>query len=161
MMCRCSVHHDSVNYYPSLPAKKKHFLSLISLHSLTPGHFLTPHLSVGKRAIFSRLPSSRPGEKKMGTDEETFNVILVTQSPAQLQAIMAEYDKFSKKGLIKAIESETSGDYRHALLAIGEAQVTGRKATKVSRYENQITGREVTKVTRYEGRVLRIADHKG
>ena len=60
----------------------------------------------------------------MGTDEETFNVILVTQNPAQLQAIMAEYDKLSKKGLIKAIESETSGDYRQALLAIGESSVT-------------------------------------
>lgn len=60
----------------------------------------------------------KAGEKKMGTDEETFNVILVTQNPGQLQAIMAEYEKLSKKGLIKAIESETSGDYRQALLAI-------------------------------------------
>jgi len=60
----------------------------------------------------------KAGEKKMGTDEETFNVILATQSAAQIHAIMAEYDKISKKGFIKAIESETSGDYRHALLAI-------------------------------------------
>ncbi|XP_037074130.1 annexin-B12-like isoform X2 [Pollicipes pollicipes] len=60
----------------------------------------------------------KAGEKKLGTDEETFNVILVTQNPAQLQAIMAEYEKISKKGFIKAIESETSGDYRQALMAI-------------------------------------------
>ena len=67
----------------------------------------------------------------MGTDEETFNVILVTQNPAQLQAVMAEYEKLSKKGLIKAIESETSGDYRQALLAIGEMRGDGSRQGRI------------------------------
>ncbi|XP_037094271.1 annexin-B12-like [Pollicipes pollicipes] len=60
----------------------------------------------------------KAGEKKRGTDEETFTVIVATQSAAQLHAIMAEYEKLSKKSLLDAISSETSGDYRQALLAV-------------------------------------------
>jgi len=60
----------------------------------------------------------KAGEKKMGTDEETFTVIVATQCAAQLHAIMAEYEKLSKKGLIHAVESEMSGDYKQALLAV-------------------------------------------
>ena len=61
-----------------------------------------------------------PGEKKKGTDEETFTVIVATQSAAQLHAIMAEYENLSKKTLLDAVKSETSGDYRQALLAVCE-----------------------------------------
>ena len=85
-----------------------------------------PRSIADREVVNPALCCCTAGEKKLGTDEETFNVILVTQSPAQLQAIMAEYEKLSSKGLIKAIESETSGDYRQALLAIGK--VTGHTA---------------------------------
>ena len=47
-------------------------------------------------------------------------MIVATQSPAQLHAIMAEYENLSKKTLLDAVKSETSGDYRQALLAVCE-----------------------------------------
>ena len=48
-------------------------------------------------------------------------MIVATQSPAQLHAIMAEYESISKKSLLDAVKSETSGDYRQALLAVCES----------------------------------------
>ena len=47
-------------------------------------------------------------------------MIVATQSAAQLHAIMAEYENLSKKTLLDAVKSETSGDYRQALLAVCE-----------------------------------------
>ncbi|VDD79611.1 unnamed protein product [Mesocestoides corti] len=55
------------------------------------------------------------GEKKLGTDEETFINILCTRSAWQIQAINKAYEKISKKRLIEAIASETSGDFKRAL----------------------------------------------
>ncbi|VDL59602.1 unnamed protein product [Hymenolepis diminuta] len=55
------------------------------------------------------------GEKKLGTDEETFINILCTRGPWQLAAIAKAYEKISDKRLIEAIASETSGDFRRAL----------------------------------------------
>lgn len=55
------------------------------------------------------------GEKKLGTDEETFIQILCTRGPWQLAAISKAYEKISDKRLIEAITSETSGDFKRAL----------------------------------------------
>lgn len=55
------------------------------------------------------------GEKRLGTDEETFINILCTRGPWQLAAIAKAYEKISSKRLIEAIASETSGDFRKAL----------------------------------------------
>ncbi|XP_078489889.1 annexin A7-like isoform X2 [Ciona intestinalis] len=57
----------------------------------------------------------KAGEKKMGTDEATFNRILCTRSFGQLREIFRQYKKISKKDIIKAIESEFSGDIEMAL----------------------------------------------
>ncbi|XP_037093852.1 annexin-B12-like isoform X2 [Pollicipes pollicipes] len=77
----------------------------------------SPHADPAKAANQAQA-LYKAGEKKRGTDEETFTVIVATQSAAQLHAIMAEYEKLSKKSLLDAISSETSGDYRQALLAV-------------------------------------------
>ncbi|UJR35955.1 hypothetical protein I4U23_028696 [Adineta vaga] len=58
------------------------------------------------------------GEKKWGTDESKFVEIIADRSNAQLKAICDAYSHYSKKDIEKAIESETSGNLRRALLAI-------------------------------------------
>ncbi|KAL5968959.1 Annexin A8 [Taenia solium] len=47
------------------------------------------------------------GEKRLGTDEETFITILCTRSPWQLLGISRAYEKISKLRLVEAIASET------------------------------------------------------
>ncbi|VDM35752.1 unnamed protein product [Hydatigera taeniaeformis] len=56
------------------------------------------------------------GEKRLGTDEETFITILCTRSPWQLIGISKAYEKISKLRLVEAIASETKGYFRQALL---------------------------------------------
>ncbi|VDK36217.1 unnamed protein product [Taenia asiatica] len=56
------------------------------------------------------------GEKRLGTDEETFITILCTRSPWQLLGISRAYEKISKLRLVEAIASETRGYFRQALL---------------------------------------------
>lgn len=63
------------------------------------------------------------GEKKLGTDEETFINILCTRGPWQLAAIAKAYEKISEKRLIEAIASETSGDFKRALTTILMANI--------------------------------------
>lgn len=60
------------------------------------------------------------GEKKWGTDESKFVEIISTRSNSQLKATFDAYGNYSKKDIEAAIESETSGNLRRALLAIGK-----------------------------------------
>ncbi|BHF78452.1 Annexin A6 [Sparganum proliferum] len=64
------------------------------------------------------------GEKKLGTDEATFINILCNRNPWQLMAISKAYEEISKLRLIEAIASETSGDFKHALITTLTAQIS-------------------------------------
>jgi hypothetical protein len=63
----------------------------------------------------------RAGEKKIGTDEDKFIEILAKRSILHNRAVCAEYAKISTKGLIGAIKSECSGDFRDALIALADS----------------------------------------
>ena len=63
------------------------------------------------------------GENKLGTDQEIFNKIFSTSSPAELYSINEHYSSISKNDLRTAIEKEYSGDIRNALLTILDSQL--------------------------------------
>ncbi|CAG2243001.1 Annexin A5,Annexin B11,Annexin A6,Annexin A2-A,Putative annexin A2-like protein,Annexin A11,Annexin A2-B,Annexin A4,Annexin A13,Annexin A2,Annexin A7,Annexin A8,Annexin B9,Annexin A1,Annexin-B12,Annexin A8-like protein 1,Annexin B10,Annexin A3 [Mytilus edulis] len=58
------------------------------------------------------------GEKKWGTDESRFNVILVSRSFAQLRATFQEYAKAANKDIEDTLKSEMSGDLLKGFLAV-------------------------------------------
>ncbi|KAF7257933.1 hypothetical protein EG68_05677 [Paragonimus skrjabini miyazakii] len=60
----------------------------------------------------------RAGEKKLGTDESKFNMILAAKSFAHLRLVFEEYAKVSKNDIEKALKSEMSGDLLKSMLAI-------------------------------------------
>lgn len=62
-----------------------------------------------------RLYKSMDG---MGTDDTTLIRIIVSRSEIDLGAIKREFEKIYDKTLKSMIENDTSGDYKHALLAL-------------------------------------------
>ncbi|EZA62530.1 Annexin-B11 [Ooceraea biroi] len=58
------------------------------------------------------------GELRFGTDESTFNAILVQRNMAQLRQIFQEYHNITGHDIENAIENEFSGDIKKGLLAI-------------------------------------------
>ncbi|CAN1148939.1 Annexin D5, partial [Linum perenne] len=60
----------------------------------------------------------RAGEKKLGTDENTFINIFSSRSAAQLAAVDAAYTNFYGHSLTKAVKKETSGQFKKALLTV-------------------------------------------
>ncbi|BFZ03025.1 hypothetical protein BsWGS_06064 [Bradybaena similaris] len=96
----------------------------------TSGHFrkLLVSMSVGgrqenlpvdinkARADAQRLYQA--GERRWGTDENTFNMILASQSYEQLRAVFDEYGRVSNHDIEQAIKSEMSGDLSTGMLSI-------------------------------------------
>lgn len=67
---------------------------------------------------FQRLYQA--GERRWGTDENTFNMILASQSYEQLRAVFDEYGRISNHDIEQAIKSEMSGDLSTGMLTVGE-----------------------------------------
>ena len=63
------------------------------------------------------------GEGKMGTDENVYNRIFTTRSPAELALINQYYKQHTGKGLLGAIDSEFSGDTKDLLNTIVRSNV--------------------------------------
>ena len=60
------------------------------------------------------------GEKKWGTDESRFNVVLASRNFAQLRATFDEYVKISQRDILNSIDREMSGDLRDGFKTIGK-----------------------------------------
>lgn len=58
------------------------------------------------------------GEKRLGTDESTFNSLLASQGYEQLRAVFDAYHKISGKDIEQAIKSEMSGNLEIGMVAI-------------------------------------------
>jgi len=61
------------------------------------------------------------GEKKLGTDEETFVILLGHAGRQQLLAVFEEYKAISGITLEQAVKSEFSGDLHKAILTISKS----------------------------------------
>ena len=62
-------------------------------------------------------------QKKFGTDESRFNVILVSRSYAHLRAVFEAYKKIAGKDIEDSLKSEMSGDLLNGMLSIGTFQL--------------------------------------
>ncbi|XP_078489046.1 annexin-B12-like [Ciona intestinalis] len=60
------------------------------------------------------------GEKKWGTDESTFNMIMASRSMPQLRATFEEYYKIANRDIIKSVKGEFSGDVEDGMVAVIE-----------------------------------------
>lgn len=69
---------------------------------------------------FSNLKLYFIGELRFGTDESTFNAILVSRNINQLSYIFAEYQNITGHDIEEAIKNEFSGDIEKGLCAIGK-----------------------------------------
>lgn len=98
--------------------------------SETSGHFrkLLVSMSVGGRQENQPVDINKAktdaqrlyqaGEKRWGTDENTFNMILASQSYEQCRAVFDEYGRISKHDIEQAIKNEMSGDLSTGMLTI-------------------------------------------
>ncbi|XP_005101297.1 annexin-B12 isoform X2 [Aplysia californica] len=98
--------------------------------SETSGHFrkLLVSMSVGGRQENQQVDMNKAqtdaqrlyqaGEKRWGTDENTFNMILASQSYEQCRAVFDAYSQVSKHDIEQAIRNEMSGDVSSGMLTI-------------------------------------------
>jgi len=100
------------------------------LMSETSGHFrkLLVSLNNGARDESGRVDQSqaekdaqalyKAGEKKWGTDEATFNLVMASRNFNQLRATFDAYQRIASKDITKSLKSEMSGDVLDGMLAL-------------------------------------------
>jgi len=67
----------------------------------------------------------KAGEKKWGTDEASFNLVMASRNRAQLCATFEAYRQISNKDITKSLQNEFSGDILKGMLAcVGVAKDT-------------------------------------
>lgn len=82
-------------------------------------NFLTRNPYSLCKNLIAYFPINVSGVLRLGTDESTFNAILVTRSYAHLRRVLMEYQRLAGHPLDSAIRREFSGDIETGLLAIG------------------------------------------
>jgi len=117
----------------------------------TSGHFmrLLVSISTGSRSedpyVNQALAAEdaqkllNAGEKKWGTDESTFNMILATRSYAHLRMVFHEYERLTGHGFERAIQREFSGDVETGFLAIVKS-AKSRAGYFASRLHDSLAG---------------------
>ena len=60
------------------------------------------------------------GEKKWGTDEATFNMVMASRSFPQLRATFEAYHRIANRDIIRSIKGEFSGDIEDGLVSLVE-----------------------------------------
>ncbi|KAL6351618.1 hypothetical protein AAG906_040972 [Vitis piasezkii] len=91
----------------------------------------------------------KAGEKKLGTDENTFIRIFSEKSRAHLAAVSTAYHSVYGNSLQKAVKSETSGHFEFALLTILQsAENSGKYFAKVLHKAMKGLGTDDTTLTR-------------
>ncbi|XP_050391394.1 annexin A4 [Patella vulgata] len=98
--------------------------------SETSGHFkkLLVSMSVGGRMENQTVDQNKAnadaqklyqaGAKRWGTDENTFNMVLASQSYPQLRAVFDAYSRIANNDIERAISSEMSGDLARGMSTI-------------------------------------------
>jgi len=101
-----------------------------ALMSETSGHFrkLLVSLNNGARDESGKVDSSlaekdaqnlySAGEKKWGTDEAAFNLVMASRNFNQLRATFDAYQRIANRDITKSLKSEMSGDVLDGMLAL-------------------------------------------
>ena len=106
-----AVEHETSGDYQKL---------LLSLLKCQRSDSLQPDIN---RCIEDASSLYNAGEGKLGTDEDTFTRIFTTRSPTELAIINKYYKQKAGKGLLRAINSEFSGDTKELLNTIVRSNV--------------------------------------
>jgi annexin A7/11 len=101
-----------------------------ALMSETSGHFrkLLVSLNNGARDESGKVDAAlaqrdaqnlyQAGEKKWGTDESAFNLVMASRNFNQLRATFDAYQKVANRDITKSLKSEMSGDVLSGMLAL-------------------------------------------
>uniref|UniRef100_A0A452VAQ5 Annexin n=1 Tax=Ursus maritimus TaxID=29073 RepID=A0A452VAQ5_URSMA len=115
-----------------------------ALKKALSGHLEEVVLALLKTPAQFDAEELRAAMKGLGTDEDTLDEILVSRTNKEIREINRVYREELKRDLAKDITSDTSGDYRNALLSLAKALYEAgerRKGTDVNVFITILTTR--------------------